>query len=126
MFTRPLKHLLERNIEFSKYAVNTETKKPKDFQRFNSNGYLFEKQEVGLNANSDDRKGIISNIHRNENIGLSQEKSNTSHMKTEKLSSTLQRYYLSYLFKDKILCLKALFLLLTDLFGDISFMSYIN
>ena len=92
MSTRPLKNILERNIEFSKYAVNTETKKPKDFQRINSNGYLFEKQEVGLNADSDDRKGVISSIHRNENIGLSQEKSNTSHMKTEKLSSTLQRY----------------------------------
>ena len=84
---------LEKATEFPRrYVVNTETKRPKTFQRFISPNYSFDKHDVSTNSESHDVKGMISKTNRTDNYESIKEMENTNQPKTEKLSATLQRY----------------------------------
>ena len=86
-------YLLERTIEFPRrYVVNTETRRPKDFQRFTSPNYSFDKHLVSPNSESNDIKGIISKTNWNDKFESINEMESTNKATTEKISATLQRY----------------------------------
>ena len=88
----PLYFILERKLGFPRYYGNTETKKLKDVQRFNTTDYSFDKHHnVSHNMTFHNVKSVNYDANQNEMFGSFDEKPKRNPTNTEKISTTLQR-----------------------------------